>query len=498
VFIVGGRIRTVRFETHGVCDTRTRAAACVLALGGLLLTPAAAHAGNLIANPGFETTGSGGTVFSDNLPDLSALQVTSGNIALAGGTAITAGLGSSTDAAVVRNSQDYQDGTTSVAASQSAVTPQLTGGVVVRYGDTANFYLCGITKNAVVVQRRLAGNDTVIGTASYSPAANVAYTLTATATGSSISCNAVGPGGVTATATATDASFASGMIGIAAINSTPTQVRQMSFLQPLTMTSAVPQSWTPIAAIAGRPGMVFDHIAPANSGSSYLQLFGGATTYSGYAQQAGIPVLGNTSTTLTAAIRTDAVSGSARVVATESGGTATTLATVTGTSAWTVYSTTFVTQPATSSITVRLQVTGSGRASFDDISLAVTPTVALTLSATSVDFGAVDPLSSPFTRSPALTATVSSNTNWALSLQGAGAFSDGTGKTFPLAQLGWRLNGGSTFTAVTTAAQTVTTGTATAAAGTPNPIDYQLQVTYPDPVSAQPFSTTLTYIATTP
>ena len=52
--------------------------------------------------------------------------------------------------------------------------------------------------------------------------------------------------------------------------------------------------------------------------------------------------------------------------------------------------------------------------------------------------------------------------------------------------------------AVTTAAQTVTTGTATAASGTANPIDYQLQVTYPDPVSAQPFSTTLTYIATTP
>ena len=201
--------------------------------------------------------------------------------------------------------------------------------------------------------------------------------------------------------------------------------------------------------------MVFDHIAPANSGSSYLQLFGGATSYSGYSQQAGIPVVGNSSYTLTAAIRTDAVSGSARVRAIESGGTTTTLATVTGTSAWRVYSTTFVTQPSTTSITVRLQVDGSGRASFDDVSLAITPTVALTLSATSVDFGAVDPLSSPFTRSPALTATVTSNTNWALSLQGAGDFSDGTGKTFSLAQLGWRPTGGSTFTAVTTAARSV-------------------------------------------
>jgi len=464
----------------------------------LLLAPPSAHAANLIADADFETTGSSGTVFSDNLPDLSALQVTSGNVVLAGGTATTAGLGSSTDVAVVRNSQDYQDGTTSVLASQASVTPQLTGGIVVRYRDTANFYLCGITKNAVLVQRRLAGADTVIGTASYSPAASTAYTLTATATGTSISCKAVGPGGVTATATATDASFASGMIGIAAINSTPTQVRQMSFLQPFTMTSAVPQSWTPITPLAGRPGMVFDHIAPANSGSSYLQLFGGASTYSGYSQQTGIPVVGNSSYTLTAAIRTDAVSGSARVMAIESGGTTTTLATVTGTSAWTVYSTTFVTQPATTSITVRLQVNGSGRASFDDVSLAATPTVGLTLSATSVDFGAVDPLSSPFTRSPALTATVTSNTNWALSLQAAGNFSDGTGKTFPLTQLGWRPTGGTAFTAVTTSAQTVASGTATTAAGTANAIDYRLQVTYPDPVSAQPFSTTLTYIATTP
>ena len=159
----------------------------------MLLAPAGSQAANLVANPGFETTGSGGAVFSDTLPDLSAWQVTSGNVVLAGGTATTAGLGSTTDLAVIRNSQDYQDGTTSVLASQPAVTPQLTGGVVVRYLDTADFYLCGITKNAVVVQRRLGGIDTVIGTATYNPASSSTYTLTATATGSSISCKAVGP-----------------------------------------------------------------------------------------------------------------------------------------------------------------------------------------------------------------------------------------------------------------------------------------------------------------
>jgi hypothetical protein len=128
----------------------------------------------------------------------------------------------------------------------------------------------------------------VIGTAEPQPW-KPTYTLTATAMDLD-SCKVAGLGGVTATAT--DASR-SGMIGIAAVNRL-TQARQMSF-QPFTMTSAVPQSWTPITLLAGRPGMVFDHIAPANPGSSYLQLFGGAPTCSGYGSRRD-PGGGNNST----------------------------------------------------------------------------------------------------------------------------------------------------------------------------------------------------------
>jgi hypothetical protein len=463
-----------------------------------VLVPAnAVAAPNLISNPGFETSGSSTTVFSDPLPDFTAWQTTSGGFILSAGVLTSTGTKATTDLAVVRNSQDYQDGTLTVRVSQPTVVAQLVGGAVVRYRDASNFYLCGLNKSAVVVQRRMAGTDTVLASAAYTAVALTTYTLTATVTGSQVKC-VVSDGSTTATATATDASFASGMIGIASIN-TMTATRQTRFTQPVTMAAAAPQSWTGIGLLAGRPGMVPDRIAPANSGTAYLQLFGGAGTFSGYSQQATITAAASTAYTLSAAIRTEAVSGGAKVIAIESGGTTTTLASVTGTSAWAVYSTTFTTQPGTTWITVRLRLDGTGRASFDDLVLSVAPSVSLALSASSVDFGGVDPLSSPFVLTPALSATTTANLAWALSVQGSGDFADGTGKTYPLVRLGWRLNGGAgAYAALSTSTQAVTAGAANTPSGTAVPIDFRLQVTYADPVSSQPFHTTLTYIATTP
>lgn len=160
--------------------------------------------------------------------------------------------------------------------------------------------------------------------------------------------------------------------------------------------------------------MVPDRIAPANSGAAYLQLYGGAAGFSGYSQQATIPAVGSSTYTISAAIRSEAVSV-AKVIAIESGGTTTTLASVSGTTAWSVYSTTLTTQPGTTWITVRLRLDGSGRASFDDPSPTLSPFVTLGLSGASVDFGGVDPLSSPFDLTPALTATVTANQAWSLS-----------------------------------------------------------------------------------
>jgi hypothetical protein len=466
--------------------------------GGVLLPAGAARAANLIANPGFETAGSTGTVFSDTLPDLAAWQITSGNFTLAGGSLTSQGFGPSTDAAVVRNSQDFQDGTLSMTMVAITVAPQETAGLIVRYQDPSNFYLCGLTKNTLLIQRRLAGTDTVIGSTGFTSAAGSSYAVSVTATGPSLTCKVTGPGGTSATATATDTSFAQGMIGIAAINSNPSQLRQTKFSQPATMAAVVPQSWTGPLGLAGRPGLIPDRVVPANSGSAYLQLFGGSGAFAEYAQQASIAVVGGTSYTISAALRTDAVSGSAKVLVIEPSGTTTTLASIAGTTAWTVYAATFTTQPATTSVTVRLQLNGSGRASFDDLSLTITPSVSLSVSSSSVDFGGVDPLSSPFTLNRAATATVTSNSDWALSLQGAGNFSDGTGKTFPLSQLGWRVNGGGAFAPVSTTSQAVMSGAPNIPVGTATPLDFQLQVTYVDPVSSQPFNTTVTYTATTP
>jgi hypothetical protein len=437
-------------------------------------------------------------MFSDSLPDFTAWQTTSGGFTLSLGLLTSTGAGSSSDLAVVRNSQDYQDGTLTVRATPLIVVPQQVGGALVRYQDASNFYLCGLTKNLVVLQRRLAGTDTVLASATYTPVALTTYTIAATATGNQITCG-FSDGTATTSVTATDTSFSSGMVGVGSINTQPTQVRQMRFAQPVTVAAAAPQSWTGIGVLAGRPGMVPDRIAPANSGAAYLQLFGGAGTFSGYSQQATIAAAGASTYTLSAAIRTEAVSGGAKVIAIESGGTTTTLANVTGTAAWSVYSTTFTTQPGTTWITVRLRLDGSGRASFDDLALSISPSVSLSLSAGSVDFGGVDPLSSPFDLAPALSATVTANLAWTLSAQGTGDFADSTGKTYPLARLGWRLNGtGSTYAPFTTAAQATATGAANTPSGTSVPIDFRLQVTYADPVSSQPFQTTLTYIATTP
>src|SRR5262249_55856366 len=135
------RIPGVRFETVGDVLSRSRVAACILLPAGCLLVPAnSAAAPNLVSNPGFETSGASTTVFSDTLPDLTPWQITSGGFSLSSGLLTSNGAGSSTDLAVVRNSQDYQDGTLTVHAAPLNVVPQMVGGAVVRYRDASNFY----------------------------------------------------------------------------------------------------------------------------------------------------------------------------------------------------------------------------------------------------------------------------------------------------------------------------------------------------------------------
>ncbi len=474
----------------------------VLASACLLLACSAVPASaatNLIANPGFETQGSVLTVFSDTIPDGDAWRSASGGYTY-GGNAITSfGIANTTDVAIIQYSQDWSDTTITVTTTPLATSANLVGGPMLRWQSGVGFYGCGVRSGALVIQRRSSSTDTVLGTTNMPVQAGTSYRVVFSATGSTLSCSATPTsGGGTTSLTRTDTALTSGADGTFAVNGT-NQTRQFRFSAP-SVTAAVPSGWSTIVPTAGRPGLVPDRVAPANTGAESLQLFGGDDSFGGYAGQT-VTVTPSTTYLLEAAISTIALtSGTARVMVAESpSGATTTLGGASGTTPWTVYSTSFTTRSNTTSITVRPTVNGLGRGSFDDLSLGIAPQVSLSLSSGSVEFGTVDPLSSPFSRPSAVTATITSNAPWSLTVAGSGDFGDGLGKVFPLARLGWRL-GGSTgvFTPLSTTATTVTSGNATSSSGAASPLDMQLTVTYADPISANSFQTSLTYIALTP
>jgi hypothetical protein len=459
----------------------------------------ASAATNLIVNPSFETQGSVQTVFSDTIPDGDAWRSASGGFTY-GGNAITSfGVANTTDVAIIQYSQDWSDSTITATTTPLATSANLVGGAMLRWQSGVGFYGCGVRSGALVIQRRSSSTDTVLGTTGMSVQANTSYRVVFSANGSTLTCSATPTaGGGTTSLSRTDTELTSGADGTFAVNGT-NQTRQFRFSAP-SVTAAVPSGWSTIVPTAGRPGLVPDRVAAANSGAESLQLFGGDDSFGGYVGQT-VAVSPSTTYLLEAAISTIALaSGTARVVVTESpGGTTTTLGNASGTTPWTIYTTTFTTRSNTTSVTVRPTVNGLGRGSFDDLSLGVAPQISLSLSTGSIEFGTVDPLSSPFTRTSALTTTVTSNAPWSLTVAGSGDFGDGLGKVFPLGRLGWRL-GGSTgaFTPLSTTATTVNSGNATTSTGMASPLDMQLTVTYADPVSANSFQTSLTYIALTP
>jgi hypothetical protein len=469
------------------------------------MTPAADAATNLITNPGFETQGSSATVFSDTLPDLSAWTVSSGGFTDTAGVMVATGAAHSSDIAVVTGSNDYTNGTLQAEGVPLSLNAGLKGGLVFRYQDASDFYGCVVTNAALQLMSRSGGTDTVLKTTAMTSQVGLAGWLRVTMSGSALTCSAYAstngaPGTQIATVSATSTTFASGAIGVFDTNTSAAAGKMLSFSSP-TMAAVVPASWSAPVLTAGRPGEVPDTVIPPTGGSESMQIFGGATSFDGYSQQTGIAVTGSTTYTLQAEIRTQSVTGgSAQVVAVESpSGTQTTLGSVSGTTPWTLYTTTFTTQPGTTSIAIRTRLQGAGTANFDDLSLALAPTVTLALSTTSVDLGTVNPLSSPYSFPTAVTATVTASAGWTLSTSGTGDFADGTGKTIPLGVLAWRPAGTGNYTPFTTTTTTVATSTtATPKTGTAVPIDYQLTITYPDAASTAAFSTSITYIATTP
>ena len=484
---------------------RARAAflACSLLAAAVLSPVGALAATNLIQNPGFETDGTTTTMFTDqSIPDMQPYTVALGGATASGGSVVPTGAARSSDVVVVTGSNDYTDGTFQMQGTPVTLRTGLSGGIAFRYRDASDFYGCTVTSTRSSSSGALGGTDTVLKTSAMTVTAGLPGYLKATATGSSLTCAAYSSNGnaigtLITSVTATDTTYPSGAIGMYDTNTTATAGKMLTFEKPI-MTTTDPGSWNPMVITSGRPGELYNHLV-ASSGTDSLTLYSGGTTFDSHVDQAGIAVTGSTPYTISAQISTANLStaAQAQVVVVESpSNTSTILSNSLKNSGWTLNNFTFTTQASTKTVTIELRLVGAGEAGFDDLSLSLAPTVTLALSNSSVTLGTISPLTSPITLLSAVTATVVANAGWTLTGSGAGAFSDGTGHTIPLSELAWRRTGGTTFTPFTTTPATITTGAATT--GTTVPLDYRLTVGYSDPASTSPYSTTITYIATTP
>ena len=253
---------------------------------------------------------------------------------------------------------------------------------------------------------------------------------------------------------------------------------------------------------AGTPGETVDTVQP-NTGTTSLRLYAGASTDDGYVAQTGIAVTANTTYTLSASIATAGLSAptGAQVIAIESpSNTQTVLSSSSATAGYTLYSTTLTTRTNATSVAIRVRLLGAGTANFDDLSLAVANTVTLALEHRHGRTG--HHLAADLAAHAALGdhRDGGSNGRGGRSRRSAPVrFTDGAGgHSIALSALAVAAHGTSRATPFTTTATTVSTGNATTASGVATPVDYRLTVGCSDPASSTPYSTTITYVATTP
>ncbi len=121
--------------------------------------------------------------------------------------------------------------------------------------------------------------------------------------------------------------------------------------------------------------------------------------------------------------------------------------------------------------------------------------VQLTLTPASIDLGTVDPLGTATSATPTV-ATVFANAPWHLQVKGTGNFTSGAA-VIPDSRL--TVTGSLPGVQLSAANQNIALGTvATPQTGTATNVNYALSLLWNDPVSATPFSDTLTYTVVTP
>jgi hypothetical protein len=339
-----------------------------------------------IGGEAFETAGPTGNSFSDNFSDLNEWTIASGAADWSLGTNLlaAAGVTGTRDVIYVTNSSSYTDLTTQVAALDSNPRAGHHLGIVFRYQDASNYYYAWLANNNTVGLSKVQGGTTTI-LSSVGKALKAAQFnwLQVAATGISLVVSwaqdvSGSPDTYTQILSITDSTFTSGAIGL--INEPDAGQTRAAQFQSFSVSISLPLSWGGITVSAGNPGLLWD-ATTGHGGTHSLQLFGSYSGDDGYSAQANT-ITANASETFTVSawiktsnVSTNAGNGAKVVLIENPSGTQTVLGPQTGTATWTQYSTRFTTGSTTTSLSVRAELVGSGKANFDDISLCGVPNI---------------------------------------------------------------------------------------------------------------------------
>jgi hypothetical protein len=331
---------------------------------------------------GFEAAGASQTTFSDDLGNLNAWALASGNGTVAGAILSATGAASTRDFWTLRNGAAHGDLSFEAYVADASKNANHRTGVVARH-SASGYYYAALHNNNVVLQRRNAAH-TIQQT--WSPTAALAfpytngvyYWLKIVVSGTTVELHTApdvsgSPGAYTLRITNTgDSAPLAGPGTVGLLNENLSTASRIGRFRKPRISQSLPTDWAgPTQLVAGgETGVIWDKTAgSAHAGTGSLQLFSGNAVNSGYAAQSvNNAVTGGSSHSLSGWIKTNAVSGTARIVLVEQpGGQQTVLGSRTGTTAWTQFTNLIAFQPGTTSVDARVELTGSGTANFDDI-----------------------------------------------------------------------------------------------------------------------------------
>ena len=237
----------------------------------------------------FEVASGSGNAFSDNFANLLAWTTASGGGTVSSSSLTSSGANGVYDIFVVTNSGNYSDFTYQAQVRDASLNGSHYVGLIGRYQSTSNYYSAVLSGGTTIsLYKVVGGTTTLVGSAAQTYSANTPYWLKLDLSGSSIrvwfATNSGGaPGSFAQKISVTDTSLTRGQVGLINANAGGS-TRRGIFAGP-GVTSSLPQDWGGIVQQTGRPGLIWDKVTAAHGGSGSLQLFGGSSTFVGYAAQ---------------------------------------------------------------------------------------------------------------------------------------------------------------------------------------------------------------------